>query len=158
MKIVLNVDELRSIAPLAMRAAEKMNETNSILSGVVSNHDWKCPERTAVDESLERIKDNSRVLNDAFVDYSNNIIEIANDYTDYINEQKRFDAKYSDDLSNLLTEISSWGIKSTVSTGSNISGVVSDMEAVSMHTSNISSLHGASHGISLVDFSLFIEK
>ena len=158
MKININVDELRSIAPLAISAAEKMNETNTIISGIISKHDWKCPERVSVDESLERIKDNSKILNDAFIDFSNNIVEIANDCTDYINDQKRFEAEYSDDISSLLSEMSSWGTNSTVSTGSHISGLVSDMEAVTMHTSNIASLHGVSHNISIVDFSLFTER
>ena len=92
----------------------------------------------------------------AFVDFSNNIISIANGFTDYINEQKRFDVTYSEDVANLLLILGSSGI-STVSVGNNVGGIVSAMEMNSMHTSNIASLHSASREINIVDFSLFTE-
>lgn len=156
MLIKLDVDELRSIAPLAVSAAEKMEESNAVITSIVSSHDWKCPERASIDESLERIKSNSVVLNNAFVDFSNNIISIANGFTDYINEQKRFDVTYSEDVANLLLILGSSGT-STVSAGNNVGGIVSAMEMNSMHTSNIASLHSASREINIVDFSLFTE-
>lgn len=155
MQIIINVDELRSIAPLAVRAAEKMNEANTVISSVISTHNWKCPERAVVDESLETIKDNSKLLNDTFIDFSNRITEIANEYTDYINEQKRFDIEYHDDIASLMSKIGALNCKTTVSSGSHVAGMVSDLEMTSMHSSNISSLHGASHGINIVDFTLF---
>ena len=157
MLIKLDVEELRSIAPLSVSAAEKMEESNAVISSIISSHDWKCPERAAIDESLEKIKRNSGVLNDAFIDFSNSIINIANGFTDYINEQKRFDITYSDDVANLLILLGSSNGVSNVSLGSNVGGIVSAMETSSMHTSNIASLHGASHEINIVDFSLFAE-
>lgn len=157
MKVRINVDELRTIAPLAIDAAEKMNITNDIITGIVSTHDWKCPERVTIDENLTKIKDNSNVLNNAFVEFSNNILEIANDYTDFINEQKRFDIGYSEDIGSLLSTMSSFGATSTVAAGQHMAGIVSNMAASSMYSPNIMSLNGASHGINIVDFSLFLK-
>jgi len=157
MKVKINVDELRTIAPLAIDAAEKMNITNNIITGIVSTHDWKCPERVAIDEELTKIKDNSNVLNNAFVDFSNSILEIANDYTDFINEQKRFDIGYSEDVGSLLAKMGSYGATSTVSSGEHMAGIVSNMAASSMYSPNIMSLSGASNGINIVDFSLFLK-
>lgn len=155
MRINLNVDELRSIAPLSANAAEKMNESNEIISSIVSTHDWKCPERVTIDESLEKLKNNSVLLNEAFIGFSHDIIDIANGFTDYINADKRFNIEYDDEIASLLSLMYSSNKKTTVSSGSNVAGIVSSIETNSMHSSNIMSLHGSTHDINIVDFSLF---
>lgn len=155
MHIRLNVDELRSIAPLSAQAADKMEASNNIITSVVSTHNWECPERASIDESLERIKKNSVLLNEAFASFSNKIIELANGYTDYINNDKRFNIEYDDSIASLLSLMCSSGKNITVSSGCSVAGVVSSMEKNSIHSSNIMSLHGVTHDINIVDFSLF---
>jgi len=151
----INVDDIRIIAGLSNEAAEKMNEANSIVGTVVSQHNWKCSERTKVDEALERIKSNSVVINEALSDYSTGLIAVANSYTDYLNNEYRSETTYADDLATLLSKFSSKSSTSAICTGNNISNLVSSLEASSMNTSNIASLHGSTHGINIVDFSMF---
>lgn len=157
MKIVIDIDELRSISILSGNAANKMDEANIKVQSVISKHDWKCPERVAIDESLGRIKENVSVLNDAFVDFASQITEIANDYTELNNSESRFDTEYMDSLATLLTELSSDGAASIETQGGNFHDIVSDLESVSLDTANIASLHGCEHGINIMDFTLFYE-
>ena len=158
MRVLINVDELRSISSLAVNASEKMRECNGVIETIVSKHDWKCPERVAIDESLENIKSNALVLSEAFVDFSLEMTQAANDYTDFINEQKLFDSRYMDDVAKILAESSFMGTPTTISSGNNIGGVVNELESTSLDTFNVASLHGANHGISIMDFSLFLDE
>ena len=91
MLIQINTDELRRIALLSNDAAIKMNDSNTVISTVISKHDWKCPERVSIDEALETLKANSAVLNTVFEDFSTKIIELANSFTESINNQIRDD-------------------------------------------------------------------
>lgn len=158
MLIQIDVDELRSIALLSADAAAKMEESNNIINTVISKHDWKCPERTRIDETLENLKDNSSKLNSVFEDFSSNVIRMANNFTTYINNQIRDDVEYQDDIAGIISGFSGNVAVSSVSGGNNISSVTTSMESVSMNEANLSSLHGASHGISIMDFSLFSEE
>ena len=159
MQIVLDLDELRYIATLSVSAAEKMDEANGIIGTVVSKHDWKCPERTPIDESLERIKENTVVLNNSFSMFSAQIVEIANDFTDYLNDQIKSDTEYSERVACMLARYNSDGpVESTVSSGKSIGNVVSSLENSTMDASNLASLQGANHGINIVDFTLFTNE
>lgn len=155
MDVFINVDDIRIIAGLSNEAAEKMNDANSVINSVVSQHNWKCPERKKVDESLERIKNNSVALNDAFIGFSSGLISVANSFTDYINYDYRTDAAYTDDLASLLSKYRTGSSLTVTNYGSNIGNVISSLESASLDTTNIASLHGSSHGINIVDFSLF---
>ena len=155
MRIIVSVDDLRTISVLSVNAAEKMNEANEVINSVVSEHDWKCPERVAVDQTLENIKENSVILNNAFMDFSKQIAVIANDYTDFINSEGQFEATYLDDVGALLSLLSSKTNTSDIMSGNNTCTIVSDLASESLNTANIASLNGATRGISIVDFSLF---
>ena len=158
MQIILDIDELRTIASLSVSASEKMEEANSIISTVVSKHDWKCPERAPIDEALEKIKNNTVVLNNSFSGFSTEILDIANGFTDYVNDQIRVDTEYSDSIACLLSEYCSEHIVTEKSSGVNFGNAVSALESNSMDASNMASLQGAGHGINIVDFSLFTEE
>jgi len=155
--IVIDIDELRTIANLAVSASEKMNESNAIIGTVISKHDWKCPERVPLDETLEKIKGNTVILDESFTSFSTEIVNIANGFTDYVNDQIREDTEYVDDVAGLLSRYSSEGIVTEVSSGNNIGAALTDLQSTSMDASNIASLSGADHGINIVDFSLFME-
>ena len=146
---ILDIDELRSFATLSSSAAEKLNEANSVMNTVVSQHDWKCPERVPIDETLEGLKENVNKLSDGFQIFSARIVELANGYTEFINEQMRFNSTYMDGIANHLAMGST---KTTLSAGNNIKNVMSEAESSSCDISNIVSLHGYSHGISILDF------
>lgn len=156
MLIQVSVEDLRSIAVLSSEAAEKMDSSNTVINTVVSKHDWKCPERVSIDESLESLKANSVVLNNTFHTLSEKLIEMANDFTSYINQQIREDTVYSDDIANVIANLLGEGV-TTVFSGENIGGVISSLESTSMDASSIASLHGADHGINIMDFSLYTE-
>lgn len=158
MQILLDIDELRKIATLSVSASEKMEEANSIISTVVSKHDWKCPERAPIDEALEKIKSNTVVLNNSFSGFSTEILDIANGFTDYVNDQIRVDTEYSDGIACLLSKYCSDETVTEVSSGVNFGSAVSTLEFQSMDASNMASLKGAAHGINIVDFSLFTEE
>lgn len=159
MQIVLDLDELRYIATLSVNAAEKMEEANSIIGTVISKHDWKCPERAPIDESLEKIKENTVVLNNSFSMFSTQIVEIANDFTDYLNDQIKTDTEYSEGIACLLAQYNSDGpVNTTVSSGNAFGQVVSSLKDSTMDASNMASLQGADHGINIVDFSLFTNE
>ena len=110
MIIRINVDELRRIAILSGDAATKMNDSNTVISTVISKHDWKCPERVTIDETLETIKANSVVLNDAFEEFSNKVVELANNYTEYINDRIRDDAELEQDIAEIISGLSFGGV------------------------------------------------
>ena len=154
MLVQINIDELRKIALLSKDAAERMEQSNSVINSVISRHDWKCPERASIDETLELIKGNSVVLNNTFEAFSEKIIQLANGLTDDINEQIRDDAEYDDGIANLISKLTCGGVTSTVSGGSNIGEVTTALKSSSMDESNISSLCGSSHGINIMDFSV----
>ncbi len=155
MDVYINVDDIRMIAGYANEAAEKMNEANGIINTVVSQHNWKCTERMKVDESLETIKSNSNSINEAFSGFSLGLIAVANEFTDYLNYGYRTDTVYADEISTLLSRYSSGKSLNLVNSGSNFNNLFSSLESSSMDTSNIASLHGSTHGINIVDFSLF---
>ena len=155
MDVYINVDDIRLIAGYANEAAEKMSEANGIINTVISQHNWKCAERTKVDESLEAIKSNSVAINEAFSGFSSGLIAVANEFTDYLNYDYRTDTIYADEISALLSRYSSGQSQSVVCSGSNFNNLFSSLESSSMDTANIASLHGSTHGINIVDFSLF---
>ena len=135
----INVDELRRIAVLSTDAAAKMEDSNNVISTVVSKHDWKCPERVAIDDSLELVKGNSAVLNNTFEDFSAKIVQLANDFTDYINNQIRDDAECDDDIASIISDLTCGGYTSTVSGGNNICSVTSALKSCSIDETNIAS-------------------
>ena len=153
-QIIIDVDELRTISTLSVESASKMDEANSVIGTVVSQHDWKCPERVAIDESLETIKANVLELSDSFNSFASEITDIANTYTEFINNQVRMNTEYMESVANLVAEFGSAnGVVYGHSTGVRVSELVSSMEANSLDTANIASLHGSSCGASIVDFS-----
>ena len=154
MYIQIDVNELRRIAILSRDAATKMSNSNTVISTVISKHDWKCPERVSVDESLEVIKANSAVLNSTFEDFSTKVTELANNYTEYINNQIRDEAEIDQDIAGLISELSFGGVKTTASGGNNTAGLTSALKTSSLNESNIASLHGANNRINIMDFSL----
>ena len=154
MEIQVNVNELRTIALLSSEAAERMDTSNKIISTVESKHDWKCPERDRIDNSLETIKRNAVILNNAFSDFSKYVFEMANMVTEMINNKVRDEAGYEDDVVSIICGLMGKRAASIVSGGSNVNSVVSSIEASSLNESNIASLHGSSHGINVIDFSL----
>lgn len=154
MLVQINIDELRRIALLSKEAAEKMEQSNSVISTVISTHDWKCPERAKIDETLEVIKGNSVVLNNTFEAFSEKVIQLANDLTDDINDQIRDNAEFDEGIANLISKLTCRGVTSTVSGGSNFGAVTTALKTSSMDESNIASLCGASHGINIMDFSV----
>lgn len=153
MQIQINVDDLRKMALLSNEAAEKMVQSNNVVSTVVSNHDWKCPERASIDESLELIKKNSLVLDNFCKEFSANVTKWANNYSDSINSQIREDAECEDDIASIISQLTFGGVTSTVSGGKYIRGVTAALKTNSMNESNIVSLCGVSHGINIMDFS-----
>ena len=157
MQILIDVDELRTISTLSAESAQKMEEAGMVITTVVSRHDWKCPERVSIDDSLETIKNNVVELTDLFRDFSSQIIEIANAYTDFINNQIRMNATYMEDVASLMTELNSEGAIVGSSYGGQLSNVVSSLEDSSLDSSNIASLHSANEPINMLDFSLFTE-
>ncbi|MBR4009831.1 MAG: hypothetical protein K6E26_05785 [Clostridiales bacterium] len=154
MIIRINVDELRRIAILSGDAATKMNDSNTVISTVISKHDWKCPERVTIDETLETIKANSVVLNDAFEEFSNKVVELANNYTEYINDRIRDDAELEQDIAEIISGLSFGGVTSRVSGGVYTTGLTTAMTKSSMNEANIVSLQGASSKINIADFSM----
>lgn len=158
MIVNVNVDELRSLALLAVDSANKMKETDSVISKIVSKHDWKCPERVKIDETLEGIKSNSIVLNNTFESFSSKLVEMANMFTDFINDEIRDDAAYDDDIACAITNLMGGRAVTTINCGNNIGTLSSELEATSMNASNISSLYSSTHGINIMDFSLFNEE
>lgn len=154
-QIIIDVDELRTISTLSVDSAQKMDEANTVIGTVVSQHDWKCPERVAIDESLETIKANVHELSDTFNDFAAKITEIANTYTEFINDQVRMNTSYLESVANLASEFGFNNAVTTVSYGGNTSNVINSLEASSLDTANVSSLQGAGHGISVVDFSQY---
>ncbi|MBP5418074.1 MAG: hypothetical protein J6Y58_11195 [Clostridiales bacterium] len=153
MIVQINVDELRRIALLSTDAAVKMSESNTVISSVISKHDWKCPERVTIDDTLEAVKSNSVVLNTAFEDFSSKVYELANNCTEYINNQIRDDAECAAELSSIISNLSFKGVTSTVSGGTNTNGVTAALKSSSMNEANIASLQGASQKISVMEFS-----
>ena len=99
----IDIEELRSISTQCVNASVRMNDANEIMEKVVSEHDWKCPERVQIDESLERIKSNFGVINEAFVDFADKLTDIANGYTDYLNEREKNNTIYSELLTKCLS-------------------------------------------------------
>ena len=156
MLINVRIDDLRTIAVLSSDAAGKMEAFNGVISTVISRHDWKCPERVRIDESLESLKGNAVVLNNTFQSFSTKLFEMANDFTSYINLQTRDDIVFSDEMANIIFSMLGEGV-TTVSAGKNIIGAISSLESSSMDVSNIASLHGANHGINIMDFSLYMD-
>ena len=154
MLVQINIDELRKIALLSADAAEKMEQSNSVISTVISKHDWKCPERVSIDETLELIKGNSSVLCNTFESFADKITQLANDLTDDINDQIRDDAEFDDSVATLISKLTCGGVTTTVSGGRNISKVTTALKDASMDESNITSLCGASHGINIMDISV----
>lgn len=156
-QIIIDVDELRTISTLSVTSAQKMDEANNVIGTVVSQHDWKCPERVKIDESLETIKSNVLELSDSFNDFASKITEIANTYTEFINSQIQMNNSYMQDIAELIC--SKDGVFENISSvaghsiGGNISSVASRLEANSLDTANIASLHGVNESISILDFS-----
>ena len=99
----IDIEELRSISTQCVNASVRMNDANEIMEKVVSEHDWKCPERVQIDESLERIKSNFGVINEAFIDFSDKLTDIANGYTDYLNEREKNNTIYTELITNSLS-------------------------------------------------------
>ena len=155
MLIQINTDELRRIALLSNDAAIKMNDSNTVISTVISKHDWKCPERVSIDEALETLKANSAVLNTVFEDFSTKIIELANSFTESINNQIRDDIECGEEIAEIINMLSFGGTTARVSGGMNTSGLTNALKTSAMNESNIVSLQGASSRINIMDFSLF---
>lgn len=163
-QILIDVDELRRVSTLSVESAQTLDEANAIIGTVVSQHDWKCPERVVIDEALETIKTNVLELSDSFNDFASKITEIANTYTDFINSQVQMNTAYMHDLAGLLgvagipghsiggNPFSGYIIRGQ-SQGGQVSQVLNSLEENSLDTANISSLHGASVGAQIVDFS-----
>ena len=154
-QILIDVDELRTISTLSVEAAQKMDEANTVIGGVVSEHDWKCPERVEIDESLEDIKKNVMELSDAFNGFATDITEAANAFTEIINSQIQMNTSYMEDVASLLSGFGSNFPVVGHSHGGNMANYTELMASSSLDTANISSLHGACDGISIMDFSQF---
>lgn len=153
MRFLFNINELRTIATLAKDASEKMNEANDAISKVVSQHNWKCPERVGIDESLEQIKLNTLTLNEIYQTFAVLVTEEANEFTDFLNEKARMETAYLEDVASTLSSLGGSAVPAVVASGSGANNVVKELVKNSMHTSNVLSLHGANHGINLIDFS-----
>ena len=151
-QFIIDVDELRTISTLAVKSARKLEEANAVISKVVSQHDWKCPERVEIDESLETIKTNALELRNSFDDLSANITTIANSCTDFINSSTQMNNSYMQDLAGCL--FSQGAVTVGQSKGGNLAKVVSALEKNSLDTANIASLHGAAVATSIVDLPL----
>lgn len=154
-QILIDVDELRTISTLSVESAQKMDEANTVINTVVSEHDWKCPERVKIDETLETIKSNVVELSEAFNVFATDINEAANAFTEFINSQIQMNTAYMEEVAGLLSSFGCNGVTTGQSCGANIGNIVSSMESSSLDTANISSLHGATDGISIMDFSLY---
>ena len=156
-QIVINVDELRSISVISVEAAQVMDEAYKLISAVVSEHDWKCPECVEIDNSLETIKGNIIVLSDIFTDFASQITEIANAYTEYVNNQTRMNAAYEQDIVSLITEFNSDGLISSSSHSAQVSRAINELESTSLEASNVAALHGSANAINIVNFSSLTE-
>ena len=152
-QILIDVDELRSISTITVEVAQIMDEANSVVGAVVSEHDWKCPERVAIDEALESIKSNISDLSEIFTDFASKITDIANAYTDFINARTRLITAYEQDMVSLLSNFSSDGVISRSSHGAQMSSVVNGLESNSLDASNVASLHSSTDAISIMDCS-----
>ena len=150
--IFIDVDELRNISTIAVESAQKMDEANANISTVVSQHDWKCPERVGIDEALETVKSNVQELSVSFTEFASKVTEIANHWTDFINNKTQMDNTYMQDIAAFLSATQGGAIVGH-SHGGNIASVVTSLESQSLDTANIASLHGSSFGASIVDFS-----
>lgn len=171
-QILIDVDELRTISTLSVESAIKMDEANTVIGTVVSQHDWKCPERVAIDEALETIKSNVLELNETFSDFASKITEIANAYTEFINMQIQMDNSYLQDIASHISSI--WippevtgdispvpipigkelPADGMIAIAADVNSVVNSLEKHSLDTANIASLHGAANGVSIMDFSV----
>lgn len=156
-QILIDVDELRSISTITVEAAQIMDEANAVVNTVVSEHDWKCPERVSIDESLETIKSNISDLSEIFVDFASKITDIANAYTEFINSRTRLITAYEQDMVSLLSEFNADGALSGTSRGGRIDSVVNSLESSSLDASNVASLHGSEASIGIMDFSALNE-
>lgn len=156
-QIVINVDELRSISMISVEAAQIMDEANNIINSVVTEHDWKCPERVNVDNSLETIKTNISVLSETFTDFASQITEIANTYTEYVNNQTRMNTAYEQDIVSLITEFNSDGMIKSSSHSGQVSSAITELESTSLDAANVASLHGSADAINIVEFSALTE-
>ncbi len=154
MEILLDVDELRTISAVSVDAAIKMDEANAVITTVVSQHNWKCPERVKIDESLETIKGNFTELSNTFNDFASQITNIANACTDFINTKTRMETSYIEEISSLF---SSFEMDNVISGSSRAVPICTDIANISLDTANIFSLHGAANPINLMDFSSFAE-
>ena len=150
--IYIDVDEIRTISTIAVESAQKMDEANANISKVVSQHDWKCPERVGIDEALETVKSNVHELSESFTGFASKMTEIANLWTEFINNKTQMDNSYMQDIAAFLSG-QQFGAVSAHSLGGNVSNVVKSLESNSLDTANISSLHGHSTGASIIDFS-----
>lgn len=148
--ILIDVDELRAISTIAVESAQKMDEANANISKVVSQHDWKCPERVGIDEALETVKSNVQELSVSFTDFASKMTEIANHWTEYINNKTQMENNYLQDIAAFIGQP---GKLISHTSGGNIAAICSKMEENSLDTANIASLHGHSTGASIVDFS-----
>ena len=101
------------------------------------------------------MKKNSVALSEAFNSFSDSLITLANGFTDFTILRDREEVTYMDDVMSRMVSFTSGTLTNNVSSGENISSVVSDLELSSNDLSNITSLHGVTHGINIVDFSLF---
>ena len=155
MQIHIRIDDLKLIATLSTEAAEIMNDANKVIDSIVSKHDWKCPERDSVDEMLDRLKANAKVINQVFSVFSSDLVMKANNYIDIINDRERDKAKYMDDIMSRVSTFGSANMTKKVAFGQKTESAVEALESSSVNISNISSLHGATHGISIIDFNLF---
>ena len=155
-KIIIDVDELRNISTLSVESALKMDDANMKISTVVSQHDWKCPERVGIDDALETIKKNVADLSDTFNDFAAQITDIANEYTEFINSRSRMITSYAEDLASVISELGMDGVMTGHSIGGSIP-VVADLANSSLDTANVAALHGSSEAINIMDFSLFSE-
>lgn len=156
-QIVINVDELRLISTIAVDSAQKMDEAKTVIGAVVAQHDWKCAERVDIDRSLEIIKANVLELSEIIGYFASQITEIANTYTELINEKARMNISYEQDLVSMLTEFSSDGVIAGSSNEGQVGSVIRDLESTSLNTSNVASLHSSSDAIGIVDFSTISE-
>ena len=155
MQIFIDVDGLRTISTISVDAATKMDEANSIVTTVVSQHNWKCPERVRIDEALETIKNNFIELSNTFTDFSVQITNIANSCTDFINEQTRMNLAYMDDVASIISELNVGNVISGSSHGGSIVPICGDLSNVTLDSANFNSLHSASDPINIMDFSSF---
>lgn len=78
--IQIDTDVLKELAVTAKSAANELESATQLLNQITTHNDWGCKERVVINEAIQKIKNNMKVLRESSDGFMNAAIHIAEEF------------------------------------------------------------------------------